>query len=259
MKHHAWRRKFFDNSSLLVCFRCLGVRSNLPLYVRSICLCFPSPQRVPRIAVKGISRHNFRPVRFYRTPHILNLVFIVKNTYVECLVVLHLCRSRFSGDRQADTQTNYCNPRSRMRRGLIMRRRFCSDVRVHRSACCWTDDHMVKGKIQLQLLRKQNRGKSSVPLAVHLLGSKERREEFQKSMSQSLMQDPCEDGGTPEGKWKKLKRCIMETAEESLGRERKKQPDWFTEATDELTPLISAKQQAYCTFLQTPTSCLPWH
>ena len=75
-------RNSFDNSSLLVRFRCLRVRSNLPLYLRSTCLCSPSPQRRPRIAVKGISRNNFRPVRFYQTPHILNLAFIVKNTYV---------------------------------------------------------------------------------------------------------------------------------------------------------------------------------
>ena len=100
---------------------------------------------------------------------------------------------------------------------VIMRRdqrQFCSDVRVHRSACCWTDHYMVKGKIQFQLPRKKNRCKSSVPLAVHLLGNKERREEFQYSMSQNLEQDPHEDGGSLEGKWEKLKGCIMKTAEE---------------------------------------------
>ena len=56
--------KFFDNSSLLVRFRCLGVRSNLPLYMKTICWCPLPPQRWPRIAVKGIYRHNFRPVHF---------------------------------------------------------------------------------------------------------------------------------------------------------------------------------------------------
>ena len=57
----------------------MRVRSNLPLYLRSTCLCSPSPQIRPRMAVKGISRHNFRPLR---TPYILNLAFIVKNTYI---------------------------------------------------------------------------------------------------------------------------------------------------------------------------------
>ena len=55
-------REFFDNSSLLICFRCLGARSSLPFYVKSICLCSPTPQRQPSITVKGISR----------TPHTLN-------------------------------------------------------------------------------------------------------------------------------------------------------------------------------------------
>ena len=75
-----------------------------------------------------------------------------------------------------------------------------------------------------------------MPLAVHLLRSKECREEFQHTMSQSLKQNLYEDGRSLEGRWEKQK-----TAEESLDRERKKQPDWFAEVTDELMPQISAK------------------
>ena len=57
-------QQVFDNSSLLIRFRCLGVRSKLPLYTKTICWCSLPPQRWPRIAVKGIYRHNFRPVHF---------------------------------------------------------------------------------------------------------------------------------------------------------------------------------------------------
>ena len=46
------------NPALLVCFRWLGVRSNLPLYTKTICWCPLPPQRWP------IYRHNFRPVHF---------------------------------------------------------------------------------------------------------------------------------------------------------------------------------------------------
>ena len=70
----------------------------------------------------------------------------------------------------------------------------CACVCVH--ACCLTDHHIVKGKIQLQLPRKKNRCKTNVPLAVHLLSSKERREEFEHYMSQSLKQDPHVEYGT---------------------------------------------------------------
>ena len=34
-------------------------------------------------------------------------------------------------------------------------RRLCQNVRVCRSACCWSDHHMVRGKVQLQLPRKK--------------------------------------------------------------------------------------------------------
>ena len=64
-------------------------------YVRSTCLCFPSQKRRPRIAMKGISCHNFRPVRFYRTPHVLNLAFIVKNTnFLQLICETDYCNSK---------------------------------------------------------------------------------------------------------------------------------------------------------------------
>ena len=46
----------------------------------------------------------------------------------------------------------------------------------------------------------------------------------------------------------------METAEESVGQVRKKQPDWFSDATDTLMPLVTAKQRAHCRFLQLQTT-----
>ena len=82
-------------------------------------LCYPSPQRWPKITLKGISRNNFRPVRFYRTPHILNLAFIVKYTYVWYQVALGACRSRFSPDRQTDKPTTVTLASACARRGLL--------------------------------------------------------------------------------------------------------------------------------------------
>ena len=47
--------------------------------------------------------------------------------------------------------------------------------------------------------------------------------------------------------------CIMETAEQCVGREWKKQPDWFYDAIDTLMPLVHAKRRAYCCFLKANT------
>ena len=41
--------------------------------------------------------------------------------------------------------------------------------------------------------------------------------------------------------WEQMKSCIVDAAEESLGRSWKKQPDWLLESTDVVMPLIKAK------------------
>ena len=43
---------------------------------------------------------------------------------------------------------------------VLMRRaqrRLCTDVRVYRSACCWTDHHMVKGTMSLNITKRKKR------------------------------------------------------------------------------------------------------
>lgn len=42
-----------------------------------------------------------------------------------------------------------------------------------------------------------------------------------------------------------LRDCIMTSAEEIIGRARKKQPDWFIDATDILAPLLDNKARAH--------------
>ena len=52
-----------------------------------------------------------------------------------------------------------------------------------------------------------------------------------------------------EDNWERRKKCIVEAAEECLGRARKRQPDWFLYATDTLMLLVAAKRRAHCRFL----------
>ena len=58
-----------------------------------------------RIAVKGISCHDFRPIRFYRTPHILTIAFIVKKHV--CIIPAWLLWILIEADIvQTDTHTD---------------------------------------------------------------------------------------------------------------------------------------------------------
>ena len=133
-------------------------------------------------------------------------------------------------------------------------RHLCRDVRVCRSACCWTDHYMVRGKVQLRLPKSKNKPETSIPLAVHALSSEECREEFQQKLYQHLLQHPhCEDSH-PDNNWEQLKMCIMESAEECIGRAKRKQSDWFLDSFVTLMPLVTAKKKAHTRFLQNPTT-----
>ena len=132
-------------------------------------------------------------------------------------------------------------------------RRLCRDVRICRSACCWSDHHMARGKIQLQIPRKK-KGNAHVPLAVHALSSRDCRENFQQTLCQLLLQHPHCVNDQTEDNWERLKSSIVEAAEECLGRARKKQPDWFLDAVETLMPLVDAKRSAHCRFLREHTT-----
>ena len=133
-------------------------------------------------------------------------------------------------------------------------RQLCRDVTVCRSACCWTDHFMVRGKIQLHLPKSKRNPATTTPLAVYTLNSEEHREIFQQNLNHRLLQHPHQPDGSLESNWQQLKDCIMESAEECIGHKKKKQPDWFLDSINTLMPLVTAKREAHLKFLQTPTS-----
>ena len=56
--------------------------------------------------------------------------------------------------------------------------------------------------------------------------------------------------------WHALRSCIVSSAETSIGRGKRSDPEWFTESSETLNPLIEAKNKAHLKFLQIGTrSC----
>ena len=56
-----------------------------------------------------------------------------------------------------------------------------------------------------------------------------------------------------EDNWKELQSCIVVSAEDSIGRGFRLNPEWFEDSYSELKPLIDKKNDAYCKFLQVGT------
>ena len=90
---------------------------------------------------------------------------------------------------------------------------------------------------------------------LHSKGTDERRmettrERFLKSIGEKLMKE-WDKATRVEGKWDILKSALSETAEEVLGHEHKKQPDWIRESEVDLKPLVAERNRLYALWLAT--------
>ena len=56
-----------------------------------------------------------------------------------------------------------------------------------------------------------------------------------------------------EDNWKELQSCIVASAEDSIGRGFRSDPEWFEDSYSQLKPLIDKKNDAYRKFLQAGT------
>ena len=136
---------------------------------------------------------------------------------------------------------------------IVMRasqRRFCTDVQVMRGANCWTDHKMVRAKLSVRPFHSQSRKRVTIPFAVHHLREQASRDRYREYLTQQLLDTPHNPDGSAEDNWRTLKKCIMNAAESTIGREKRDQPDWFLENAHVITPLIEAKNQAHRKMLQ---------
>ena len=128
-------------------------------------------------------------------------------------------------------------------------RMLCTDARVMRGASCWSDHHMVRVKVRVDLPRQQKK-RTTLPFAVHTLHYKEQREAYQQALEEQLHNQPNRPDKSAEHNWNTLKNCTVTAAETIVGQGRKKQPDWFVEAVDTLQPLLDAKKRSHDKVLQ---------
>ena len=99
-------------------------------------------------------------------------------------------------------------------------------------------------------LPRQQKKRTTLPFAVHTLHCKEQRQAYQQALEEQLRDHPITPDKTTEHNWNTLKSCIITTADAIVGRGRKKQPDWFVQATDTLQPLLDAKKRVQDKVLQ---------
>ena len=134
---------------------------------------------------------------------------------------------------------------------IVMRatgRVSCRDFKVMRGANCWTDHKMIRAKFRVRFPRVCAT-KDKIAFAVHELSLKAKKDEYRDKLEDKLRVNTHSLETSTEDNWTTVKLSTTAAAEESVGRERRNQPEWFEENTEVLTPLIVAKNKAYTVYL----------
>ena len=145
---------------------------------------------------------------------------------------------------------------------VVMRqsqRRICNDVHVIRKADCWTDHQLLCAKLRFQPRKfayharkvcgreMKKIGKNKRRFAVYKLQwNKESKDEvyrFSGKLDQKLRRIDIEEGSMLSAAelCEAIKVALVESAEESIGRDERRQPEWFSDGLREIMPRIKAR------------------
>ena len=128
----------------------------------------------------------------------------------------------------------------------------CGDVQVMKGANCWTNHKLVRAKLRLTLPHVcGKREKRMQPFSAHKRSAPGKRDECSSHLEMALQEEPHRPDLYAEENWMVLKSCIRSVAEKTIGRGKRKQPEWFEESLEVLMPLIEAKNDAHKRMLAT--------
>jgi hypothetical protein len=135
---------------------------------------------------------------------------------------------------------------------IIMRQRqrhLCCDVSVLRSADCWTDHKLLRAKLKVRCLVKSPQAFTRKRYDVCRLRDKEVCKNFNDKVCSLVEQNWVSelDGA---GKWEVIRDSMAGAAEDVLGWETRRQPDWFKESSSALKGMIEERNELFGRWLR---------
>ena len=146
----------------------------------------------------------------------------------------------------------------------------CIDAQVIRSAECGSDHNLVAARFVVGRLQRRSRCVQTKKCKrfdvarlkdVHSTdssGNITRVADVYRECLTNSLQQPNEHT-TVECKWSRLRTAVTESAEETLGFQKRRQPDWFTESKDTLEPLLNERNQRYQEWISSGRSDDTWN
>ena len=124
--------------------------------------------------------------------------------------------------------------------------RQCLDVQVMRGATFWTDHKLVRVKLRLNLNGSCGRqDRRAPPITVWKLTDASIHEDYCRELSDRLEGVSFDDACGAEAGWEQLQNCVITPAVKVVGCGHHRQPDWFLESVQWLSPLLAAKCQVW--------------
>ena len=135
---------------------------------------------------------------------------------------------------------------------ILMKKRqkwLCSDDGVLRSTDCWTDDKLLRAKLQLRVPLKKKGGELRKRYAVTRLKDATVREKYSDAVFDTVSAQ-WESGLDGMKKWSILRDSLTSAAEKVLGWEKRWQPDWFSDNICVLEQLIQRRNMLFARWLK---------
>eukprot|EP00117_Sycon_ciliatum_P031110 scpid28552/ scgid24396/ Craniofacial development protein 2; p97 bucentaur protein len=133
--------------------------------------------------------------------------------------------------------------------------RQCLDCQVLRSAECDTDHKFLAMRYRLAAVpsfRRQSKP-ANKPIASAVLtapSNDEVRAKYSTSLDAALVQN-WPDELSVDGCWAALKTTVADVAQKCLGRERRKQPDWFLDNRPKIEAALRERDDCYRAWMST--------
>ena len=139
---------------------------------------------------------------------------------------------------------------------IIMRQKqriWCCDVSVLRSADCWTDHKLLRAQMKLQCITGRKSTITRKKFGISVLQSREISGKFSQEVCK-LVKDKWVDDLNGSDMWNVIRDGMKEAAQEVLGWERRKQPDWFHQNSKTLEELIVKRNRRFKIWLNSGKS-----
>ena len=139
---------------------------------------------------------------------------------------------------------------------IIMRQKqmsWCCDVSVLRPVDCWTDHKLLRAQMKLQCITRRKSTNTRKKFGISALPSRVISGKFSREVCK-LVKDKWVDDLNGSDMWSVIRDSMKEAAQEVLGWERRKQPDWLQQNSKNLEELIVKRNRYFKIWLNSGKS-----